>query len=162
VIVLPNRATYKDLATQCKIQQQFPDIADLIPASEPGTTTLKCILIGLSKLKFYFLFFIFFVLAILARFFGKALLNFIPAWIKRQGGCTLVTFNTGLLLISIASTNVLAQISAEMRGALKKLRGDQLPKNDWGYGEITAILLWVPLLWSLLKETMSKLPISNF
>lgn len=156
VIVLPNRATYKDLATQCRIQQQFPDIAKLIPASELGTSTLKCILIGLS---------ISLGLVILARLFGKALLNFIPVWNRRQGGRTFNTFNTfnsGFLLISIVTIIALAQIFAEMRGALKKLSGDQLPENGWGYGEITAILLWVPLLWSLLKETVSKVPISNF
>ena len=145
VIGIPNRATYRDLATQCKIQQQMLHIADLITASEQVQTILMCIILVLGILL---------VLVILAGFFRKT-----PPKTKKQGNRT---FAIGLFLIMVPMTIFLAHLFAEIRGILKKLSGGQLPENGWGYGEVTAILLWVPLLWSLLKETMSKAPISNF
>jgi hypothetical protein len=150
VIGIPNRATYRDLATQCKIQQQLLDIADLITASEQVTTTLICIILVLG---------ISLVLVILAGFSDKTLMRFIPARIKKQGNGT---FAIGLLLMEVFFAIFLAHLFAEIRGILKRLSGDQLPENGWGYGEVTAILLWVPVLWSFLKETMSKSPILNF
>jgi hypothetical protein len=145
LIGIPNRATYRDLATQCKIQQKMLNVADLITVSEQLKTALMCsiLVLGISL-----------VLVNLAGFFRKT-----PQKPKKQGNRTIAI---GILLIMVAMPIHLAQLLAEIRGMLKKLSGDQLPENGWGYGEVIAILLWVPLLWSLLKETMSKAPNSNF
>jgi hypothetical protein len=150
VIAIPNRATYRDLATQCQIQQQLLNIADLITASEQVKTTLKCIVLVLG---------IGLVLVILAGFFDKTLMKFMPDRVKKHVNRP---FAIGLLLTELSFAILLAPLFARIRGTLKKLSGDQLPENGWGYGEVTAILLWVPLLGSFLRETMSKSPISNF
>ena len=143
VIEVPNRKIYKDLATQCRTQHHFINLSTYLPASEKGTMTLKWYGIGVSGGL---------LISVLGIVFGKFLLKITPAWLRKHGE---VTFFIIILLMNVSSIVVNAIVVGDVRNILKKLSGDQLPDNGWGYGQTTAVLLWVPFFWSLLKETMS-------
>jgi hypothetical protein len=144
VIEVPNRGIYKDLATQCHAQHDFINLSTYLPASEKGKTSLKWYIIGL---------FVGLAIGVLTGVFAKVLLRITPAWIRKHGE---VTFMIAVLLLNLVSITGNSAVTADIRGTLKQLSGDQLPDNGWSYGQMTAILLWAPFFWNIFKETLSK------
>ncbi|KAE9373303.1 hypothetical protein N431DRAFT_406712 [Stipitochalara longipes BDJ] len=145
VIEVPNRGVYKDLATQCHSQYGFINLSTYLPASEKGTTTLKWYIIGAL---------IGLVIGILTGVFAKIIAKICPAWLMKHGE---ITFDISVLLLNLISVVGNAVITEDVRGKLIKLSGDQLPDAGWSYGQTTAILLWLPFFWGVVKETITHL-----
>jgi hypothetical protein len=144
VVEVPHPDIYQNLAKQCHHQYGFVNLSSLLPASEKGLMTLKWDIIGALGG---------FALAIIGGACAKVLLKFTPAWLRKHGE---ITFLITILLLNIMSAVFNAVMIKSIRDVLRELSGDQLPDNGWSYGQITAILLWAPFFWGIVKETFSQ------
>jgi hypothetical protein len=140
MIEVPSRDIYEDLAVQCYAQQQFIDLTGYLPASENGKSAARWLLIGIA---------IGLIILALAMIYGKFLLKYIPAWLKKHGE---IIFCVTIALVDVTGILGISAITQGVRRVLKSLSGDQLPENGWGYSQTTALLVWTPVLWTTLHE----------
>jgi hypothetical protein len=146
VIEVPHRSVYKELATQCHNQHQFIDVSTYIPASSKGIGSLTWLIIGMVGGL---------VLGFLSGFLSATLGKITPKWLRKHGETIFLIVVLLLNLTSVVSNTIVTEY---VRSLLKKMTGDQLPDHGWSYGQTTAILLWIPFFWTVLKETMSRFP----
>jgi len=150
-VSLPDRTqtVYSDLAKQCQDQYNLIHVSGYIKSSSTGNSALKWLGLGtavgagISVLGC--------VLAVpLAKFYAW-ITNVLPKWLKAHGIAMLFTVILGFYT-SIVILNAI--IMDDFRNTWKKLAGDLFQDNEWGFGQTTAILLWAPFAWGVIKETI--------
>ena len=156
-VSLPDRTQtiYSDLAKQCHAQHDMVHISGYIKSTSTGNTTLKwlgigmAIGVGISVLGC--------ILAVpLAKFYAWVT-KVPPKFIKTHGVAILFTillgFNTSAVILN-------AIVMDNFLSTWKKLAGDLFQDSEWGFGQTTAILLWAPFAWDVVKEAISKFSLS--
>jgi hypothetical protein len=151
-IKIPQQNVYKTLAKECHKQHAFFSAMSTISGAESakwagiglGGGVVLIIVIGLAvTYREHFPSF-------LARPF-KMLWRIVPTWLKTHGD----------ILSNFLIMGMYASLIPENFYKLQKLRTLALQtmpagEEEWGYGQTTAILLWLPFVLSAIKETVSK------
>jgi hypothetical protein len=89
------------------------------------------------------------IIAILAKVAVlKMIWNMVPAWLKKHG---LVGLEIAVLGFHIVGAIFDLAIVEDGREMIIKTMGNQKQTSNWGYGQIMAILIWFPVLWTMLN-----------
>ena len=148
---------YFKLANECHTQRQFINMAAYFAPTTNKSSTVKWWGIGLA---------IGFVAGVIARFLKplyrwlkRMLLKIMPEWLKTHG----VSIWLVLVLLLYVCDLIMASIKLNtIRNWIAKIGGDQFQDNQWGYGQTTAVLLWLPFFWDALKQLISELLLTLF
>jgi hypothetical protein len=142
---------YKSLAKECQNQDHFSSISSYLSPSAIGTSALKCLGVGLA---------IGFGLSILGCLlavpFTKLytwIKSIIPEFVKKHGVKIIITIILSFYVSVIVADAIVLN---EYREVLKKMGEDLAQIGGWGYGQTTAILLWGPFAWTVVKATIRK------
>lgn len=93
---------------------------------------------------------------LLAKFFRwikSILLRVMPEWLMRHGESIFLIPMLLVYVYDILSESVKLNT---IRNWIEKIGGAQFQDNQWGYGQTTAVLLWVPFFWDAIEEMTSK------
>jgi hypothetical protein len=142
---------YFKLANECHTQKQFINMASYFALTSNKSSTLKWWSIGLL------IGFAFAVLPkLLAKFFRwikSILLRIMPGWLKRHGESIFMILVLLLYVYDVLSASIRLNT---IRNWIEKIVGARFQDDQWGYGQTTAVLLWVPFFWDAIKEMTSK------
>lgn len=157
-IKIPNHSVYKALAKECHKQHQFIDV---ISSVIDGRETSKYVGIGLGGGVCFIVLvvlgftYITHIPPLLARP-CKMVWSRIPTWLKNYAD---INFN--FLLIGLYAGDIPLQfyrLEKVRKFGLQMSGAQRAGEEQWGYGQTTAILLWLPFFFSAIKETISKFP----
>jgi hypothetical protein len=151
-IKIPDQNVYKTLAKECHKQHQFISALSTISGAESakwagiglGGGVVLVIVIGLAvTYRQHF-----------PSFLGvpfKMMWRIVPAWFKKNSDKVSNFFIMAMYASLIPENFYKVQ-------KLRTLALQTMPagEEDWGYGQTTAILLWLPFCLSAIKETMSR------
>jgi len=154
-IKVPHQDVYKTLAKECHEQRQFINAVSTVSGLDAAASA-KWGFIGAALGFLIMLLIVFAVVYIknipsfLTRPF-EILWNSVPAWLKRYWDLCSNTWMMAMYAFLIPSNFSRLQ-------NVRKLALQMMPagEEEWGYGQTTAILLWLPLVLSAIKETTSK------
>lgn len=161
-VAIPSGAlrVYHDLATNCDGQRQFVDISRIFTSRSKNFKAAKWIFIGLS---------IGVGCIILSLVFkgGRKIYQkiyelwhrIILAWLRKHLLFSILPVPCLLLLLFylIRSTIELNQTRKVVRNKSR----DGSKDDEWGYGQTTAVLLWLPIIWAPVKQKISQCPIKS-
>jgi len=83
----------------------------------------------------------------------KLIRSFMPEWIVSN--FTAVMYSSFTIIYAILCPGIVIY-AEELRQALISTKNASAGGDRWGYGQTTAILLWMPFLYCGLTETLSK------
>jgi hypothetical protein len=144
-------SVYKKLAQECQNQHKLAHFAGYIGSTSSSDSAIKYLGIGaaigagISVLGC--------ILAIPLAKLYKIRVAVIPQWLKRHGVGILLT----VILLFYTSLVILDALMIEdFRTIWRKISGDLFHDNEWGFGQTTAVLLWAPFAWAMIKGVISK------
>lgn len=142
-IKIPHLKVYKSLGKECHRQNQFAIVAFLhsSTANDNGSMKWLGIVFGIGI-----------GIAILSPLLivpGKWIWNRVPELLKKYGHVVWLGVS---LWIYVAATVLSALTTEFARFLVKETSASEV---KWGYGQTTAILLWIPFIWAVVKETRS-------
>lgn len=154
-IKIPHLSVYKDLAKECHKQHQFIDVissvsdgAELPKHVGIGFGITLCFLVALGLCATY----ITVVPPRLARLWETVWIR-VPSWLKNYahiiGQFFVIGMYVGLLPLNLHRLEKVRKLAVQTSGA------QPTGEERWGYGQTTAILLWLPFFFSAIKETIS-------
>jgi len=149
----PHRTTYYDFAKACHSQRDLPKVESWF--EESGTVLPKWFGIGCA-IGVALVIVGFILVAILAQVgIIRRFVNMLPAWLRREWftifALPFFAYYVLNLIFLTMRTNALWEL-------VKEASGQQYSSsNKWGYGQITAILIWFPFFWTAVSGTISKL-----
>lgn len=157
-VKIPHRDVYKALAKECHEQRHFINAVSTVSGIDAAEGA-KWGFIGMG-IGFAIMLIIVFVCVFfknIPRFLKRPfqmLCDLIPSWLKRNWDLYSNTWTMAMYAFVITSN--FSRLQNVRKLALQMMPAEE---EDWGYGQTTAILLWVPLVLSTITETISKIVI---
>lgn len=156
-----NHSVYQEVGRECRKQRE---VVNVLGSTLTGGETAAAMGIGVGIVVGIVIIVVLCVTyrdsmpPFLANMWRK-LGQIVPSWLKTHWSAI---FNIGLVAIYALNTLLNIHLLYDQRALILKMNETKTgQETNWGYGQTTAIVVWLPFFYSAAKETMSRCYLYN-